>query len=128
MGGFKEPLDLRYIDGHEWLLTHSFTYWTWVVREGRKLSASINVPAGFTTDFASIPRAFWWLLPPTGKYGKAAVIHDYIYRTPEAAFTRAEADGIFRDAMQDLGVSAVTRTVMYRTVRLFGGSVFKARS
>lgn len=39
----------------------------------------IRVPAGFVTDFASIPRAFWVVLPPTGKYGKAAVVHDYLY-------------------------------------------------
>jgi len=35
---------------------------------------------GFVTDFASIPRPLWWLLPKWGKYGKAAVIHDYLYR------------------------------------------------
>ncbi|MEM9213525.1 MAG: DUF1353 domain-containing protein [Cyanobacteria bacterium P01_F01_bin.150] len=38
----------------------------------------ISVPAGFQTDFASVPCVFWPILPPVGRYSKAAVIHDYL--------------------------------------------------
>ena len=82
------------------------------------------VPAGFVTDFASIPRLFWRVLPPTGSYGKAAVIHDYLYRT--GAFTRSICDGIFLEAMCELGVPGWKRRVMFRAVRLFGGSSYQA--
>lgn len=124
MGTFEAPLRLTYIDGSDWEVFDTFTYRGEV--EGRP--TLITVPAGFTTDFASIPRLFWRVLPPTGRYGKAAVIHDYIYRTPGVNLTRAQADGIFRDAMQDLGVSAFTRNLMFRGVRLFGGRAYKPRA
>ncbi|WP_139385602.1 DUF1353 domain-containing protein, partial [Salmonella enterica] len=39
----------------------------------------IEVPAGFVTDFASVPRIFWTILPSDGKYAKAAIIYDYLY-------------------------------------------------
>jgi hypothetical protein len=124
MGTFDKPLRLTYLDGQEWEVFETFVYSTEVA--GNK--TVILVPAGFTTDFASIPRLFWRVLPPTGKYGKAAVIHDYIYRTPGVNLTRAQADGIFRDAMADLGVGAFTRTLMFRGVRAFGGRAYKPRS
>lgn len=40
----------------------------------------IIVPIGATTDLASIPRIFWVVLPPFGKYKFGAVIHDLLYR------------------------------------------------
>lgn len=36
----------------------------------------VEVPAGFRTDLASIPRIFWPLLPANGWYETAAVFHD----------------------------------------------------
>ncbi|EAA2596645.1 hypothetical protein DNM18_25345, partial [Salmonella enterica subsp. enterica] len=36
----------------------------------------IEVPKGFITDHATIPRIFWILLPPDGRYAKAAIIHE----------------------------------------------------
>jgi hypothetical protein len=34
---------------------------------------------------------------------------------------------VFRDAMEDLGVGRVTRNVMFRAVRAFGGRAYQAR-
>ena len=68
-GAFLGALVLEYIDGRDWKVAAPFTYFT---REGH----GIDVHAGFVTDFASVPRFFWRVLPPTGPYGKAAVIHD----------------------------------------------------
>lgn len=30
----------------------------------------IEVPAGFETDFASVPRLFWRVVPPWGRYSR----------------------------------------------------------
>jgi hypothetical protein len=69
------------------------------------------------TDFASIQRAFWRVLPPPGKYNRAAVVYDFLYRVATIPVTRAEADAVFRDAMEDLGVGWFTRHTMDRAVR-----------
>lgn len=124
MGTFEQPLILTYLDGHDFEVHESFSYRF----EIDGTPGFILVPAGFVTDFASIPKFFWHWLPPTGRYGKAAVIHDFIYRTPAVNLTRAQADGIFRLAMQDLGVGAFTRNLMYSAVRVGGGRSFKPRS
>ena len=95
----------------------------------------ITVPPGFVTDLASIPRWAWTLLPPDGPWVKAAVIHDFLYRTHGTGvwkghpagitrpqpYTRAEADGILREAMADRGVGAFARNIIWTAVRV-GGS------
>ena len=80
------------------------------------------VPEGFVTDFASIPRGFWNIFPPTGPYAKAAVYHDYLYQLGN--LTRAEADAEFADGMRALGVSWPTRAAMWSALRLFGGAAW----
>ena len=74
------------------------------------------IPAGFITDCASVPRGLWNILPPFGKYTKAAVLHDWLYQF--GTFTRAEADWIFYEAMGTLGVSWWKQGVMYAGVRV----------
>jgi hypothetical protein len=116
---FLDALVLEYIDGHDWKTVSPFWYVTDVAG-----GDVIHVPAGFVTDFASVPKALWNILPPTGKYGKAALIHDYCYRTPGIA-SKANADSIFLEAMTALGVGWWTRNTMYRGVRYFGGHNYK---
>jgi hypothetical protein len=83
---------------------------------------TIEVPQGFETDFASVPRFFWRIVPPWGRYSPAAVVHDYLYQS--GTLERYEADRVFLTLMQRLGVSAWKRNVMYEAVRLFGGSAW----
>lgn len=78
----------------------------------------ITVPAGYRTDFTSIPRLLWAYESPLGDAAKASVLHDWLYTT--AARTRAEADAIFLEAMSVLRVGFVKRHVLYFAVRLFG--------
>ncbi|EAA7439925.1 phage tail protein, partial [Salmonella enterica subsp. enterica] len=85
----------------------------------------IEVPAGFVTDLASVPRIFWTILPPDGKYAKAAIIHDYLY--DNALRTKKEADLIFLDGMTVLGVPRLKRKVMYWAVRWFGRGQYSQR-
>lgn len=78
----------------------------------------ITVPAGYETDFISIPRLLWAFENPLGDAAKAAVLHDWLYTT--AARSRAEADAIFLEAMGVLRVGFVKRHLLYLAVRLFG--------
>lgn len=130
---FRDDLWLEYIDGGAWKLVRPFGYCA-------NDATEIRVPAGFVTDFASIPRVFWNLFPPTGRYGKAAVIHDWLYShrvvddmiTPallqhgSRCVDRAEADRMFREAMRVLGVSAPTVWTLYTGVRLGGWKPWRA--
>ena len=85
----------------------------------------ITAPAGFICDGASIPRWAWTTIggPFTGKYREAAVIHDWLYRS--GLVTRKEADKIFEEAMEILGVSLWRRKVMHRAVRIGAGKKWK---
>lgn len=82
------PIDLRYIDGDKWMLISDFTYYSDV------LGAERTVPAGFITDFNSIPFGLWNLFPPT-KYGEAAVAHDELY--VNNGVDRETADKVHRE-------------------------------
>jgi hypothetical protein len=75
MAGFLDPLMLEYLDGRFYKVTAPFNYAVGYP-DGKTI---VHVPAGFITDFASIPRVLWSFIPPTGFYGKAAVIHDFLY-------------------------------------------------
>ena len=89
----------------------------------------IEVPVGFETDLASVPRAFRGLIPATGPWQRAAVIHDYLYKTQGATLPptllrgrtpRKTADDIFLEAMEAAGVAWITRSAIYRAVRIGG--------
>jgi hypothetical protein len=106
----------------------------WIVKKTFRLNlprrfsmCRISVSESFETDFASIPRVFWILLPPTGTYGKAAVVHDYLYRETIHRISRREADDIFHFAMLEKGVRPLVARVMWIAVRLFGGGSWEKR-
>ncbi|MBX9706865.1 MAG: DUF1353 domain-containing protein [Caulobacteraceae bacterium] len=120
----------------------------------------IVVPAGFVTDFASVPFGVRNLFPALGPWGRPAIIHDFLYRVkgeterllwhlrddlsndekgayldlqrarpdinehPDdavAGYTRLQADRVFLEAMEVVGIPAWRRTVMFRAVRMGGG-------
>jgi len=85
----------------------------------------IRVPVGYRTDFASIPRFFWRILPPAGRYGKAAVIHDFLCDERPHCCSHVVAADVFDEAMEVLGVGKVKRTIMVKAVKWFGPK-FKA--
>jgi hypothetical protein len=84
----------------------------------------ITVPARFETDLASIPRVLWAVLPPTGKYDGAAVLHDWLYRA--GGVTREQADAVLLEAMEVLQVGRVARWLIYRSVRVGGAALWDA--
>jgi hypothetical protein len=101
-------------DGTTWVIMRDFGYEVGTEGSGDV----IDVAIGFQTDFATIPRPFWILLPKWGRYGNATVIHDWLYWTQTRP--RAAADRILREAMGVLGVGALVKYAMYWGVRLFG--------
>ena len=120
---FKTPLIVSPMpDGRNWRLFKSFVYHI----DSKYSQGCVQVPAGFITDFASIPWLFWTFLPYWGKYGKAAVLHDYIYQRHNYIMnalylvTRVWADTIFYEAMLVGGTKPWKAWVMYKAVRLFG--------
>jgi hypothetical protein len=94
----------------------------WLPDKGQEHLKSVNVPIGFVTDFASIPRVFWSALPPDGKYTHPAIVHDYLYWTQTAP--REDADQILKIMMEDFSVNVVTVGLIYSAVRTFGGSAW----
>lgn len=77
-----------------------------------------TIPAGFRTDFASVPRIAWRVLPPWDRHLAASVVHDWMYAT--GVLARHRADTVFRRAMATAGVPAWQRETIYWAVRLFG--------
>lgn len=101
-------------DATHWRLLEEFQY-----RIGNEHTGDlIVVPEGFITDFASIPRLFWNILPPFGKYSPAAVIHDYLYN--RRLYSRKKCDQVFLEAMTVMKVVWWKRQTMYWAVRVFG--------
>jgi hypothetical protein len=81
-----------------------------------------TVPKGFTTDFASVPRIFVWLLPRYGRWTQAAVLHDFLWHLArEGKFNKADADGIFNRALRELEVPFLRRWIMWAAVRWGAG-------
>jgi hypothetical protein len=125
---FSKPLMVTYVRESKnkaiWEITESFRYYVSYLHS----EEFIDVPVGFQTDFASIPRPLWSIFPPTGKYIKAAVIHDYLIdnkgvvkiNDSYTSYSKKRVDEIFLEAMEVLGVSKMTRKIMYYSVRAFG--------
>lgn len=97
----------------------------WYPDEGQD-AQEVEVPEGFVTDLASIPRVFWQVLRPEGRYAYAAVVHDYLYWTQTRP--RLEADRILKFAMEDSGVNPRTIDLIYQAVRRFGKSAWDSNA
>ena len=121
MSRFTEPLVVTPLpDGKTWIILNDFGY-----EIGEEGSGNIiNVPIGTYTDFASIPRTLWAVFPRWGKYGNAAVIHDWMYW--DQSRSRKEADDIFLEGMEVLEVPKWKRRGIYSAVRMFGGIAWKS--
>jgi len=87
---------------------------------------TITVPAGFVTDFASTPRAIWAIIPPTGRYQLAAVVHDFLYW--DQGCTRQQADDLLRAAMAESQVKPFERDIIYKAVQRFGASAWNGNA
>jgi hypothetical protein len=104
-------LVVRRVGPNTWALVDDLVY------QGRR--QRFVVPAGFRTDFASVPRVVTWLVPRFGAYTLAAILHDWLCREGirSGAVSPPEADGIFRRVMRESGVRVLLRWMMWAGVR-----------
>lgn len=132
MSGFRTALQVEAVDSKTWKLLSDLE---WV----GKYDDVFVVEAGSLTDFATVP---WWtqsLIPRTGAWTKAAVVHDKMcdqinehYRiiqewgkdpssvpfpwTPPV-FDSVDADGVFRKNARELGTDRIRSELLWVGVR-----------
>lgn len=89
-----------------------------LVYEGR--TDRFVIPAGFGTDFASVPRVATALVPRMGAHTKAAIVHDWFcvhLERGDCPVSAVDADGIFRRIMREEGTSFAVRWEAWAAVR-----------
>lgn len=109
-------LELRSVDGRDFTVLRQIGY------DADGYDESFTAPTDprtFSTDLASVPSIFTWLVPRSGLFLPAAVLHDAMigpkeYTGPEV--DRYEADLIFREAMIGLGTGKVRAWLMWSAV------------
>lgn len=105
-----------------WQVMQPFTYRT----RNPHCVETVTIPAGFLTDGASVPRAFWSMLPPWGIYGQPAVVHDYLCESlmvmqdnRMVRITRQQADSIFAETLAAINVPLGKRVILEQGVDLY---------
>ncbi|HVS30109.1 MAG TPA: DUF1353 domain-containing protein [Thermoanaerobaculia bacterium] len=101
-----------FADAKHWMLVEPLKY-----RIGTTVHV-IEVPKGFVTDFASVPPILSPVLPPTGRYLAAAIVHDFLYW--DQTCDRRDADKLLAAAMKESQVDDTEGGVIHLGVRLGG--------
>lgn len=119
-------LELRSVDGRDFTLLRRLGY---VSEDYDEPFIVPRDPEQFSTDLASVPHLFTWLIPKSGDFLPAAVLHDALihpgdYEGP--CVDRHEADRIFRVAMISLGTGRVRAWLMWSAVTL--GTLWASRA
>jgi hypothetical protein len=83
----------------------------------------IRVPSGFMCDGASVPAIAKPIFNNGVRYLRAAIIHDYCYRTGKVP--RIEADAVFKKVLREDGVTPLKAYLMWLGVRSFGWQFYK---
>jgi hypothetical protein len=112
---FKGHFDYRWLDdGRNMRLLKDLSYYS------NKLQREFIIPEGEVTDGASIPQIVWSIEggPFSGKYRKAAVIHDYLCRTKILSWKQAHR--VLFEAMIEVGEPEFSALRKYRAVYRFG--------
>lgn len=81
-----------------------------------------EVPDGYHTDLASVPRPLHWLIPPDGPAEAAAIRHDLrcdaLNRREPGAYPSRDTDRDFRTDLRALGMGPFRAWIMWLGVRL----------
>ena len=103
-----------------WRADGLFELTGWLIYDlGRKNSGlRVWVPAGYATDFASIPALVQWAVPKFGAHDAPAVLHDWLYNTH--LVSKPIADAVFYEALLVCGVRPSAAWLMYQAVAAFG--------
>ncbi len=114
----------------------------WIRTQEEWGTFSFQIPAGFKTDFASIPRLFWAVIAPSDSTILVpAIAHDYLYshtwiegyelidgklgKKKKVRFDRLKADLLLRDKMRSFKARIIKRNLVFLAVRLFGWWSYK---
>ena len=88
------------------------------------LEPYLDIPAGFVTDGASIPRLFWFICYPfDSRYIEEFVRHDFEYKL--GLVPRITLDRSLDLRLKVKGMSKWCRLLIYHGVRLFGARYYK---
>jgi hypothetical protein len=88
-------------------------------------SEAIVVPAGFVTDFASIPDPMKMFFGPS-VHDLPALVHDFLYWRQSC--TREQADKVFYQALDYFGVSKVRRKLIEWGLGLRGEKAYRTNA
>lgn len=106
-------LDIEHIEGTmTWLLIDDFKF------QSAVLNRIVLVPAGFITDFHSVPRALWSILPPH-ENPESAVVHDYLYTYNGCE--RVEADQTHREVLEVIDRDFPGKAPRWKRVAMYSG-------
>lgn len=109
-------LELRSVDGRDFTVLRPIAYHADDYDEPFVVPADVD---RFRTDLASVPWFLTWLVPVSGDFLPAAVLHDGLVRPgcyTGPAVDRVEADRLFRVAMIGLGTGRVRAWLMWAAV------------
>lgn len=94
---------------------------------------TIEVQAGYVTDFASVPPLLWSVIPPIGKYNRAAILHDYLYDMQYKQVEKGEFEArrfcdseFLRIANRSNPKGKIRHYLMFIFVRLFGRKAWRS--
>jgi hypothetical protein len=118
---FLSKLRVEQIDEENWRLLAPLRYFSVL------LGRVIEVPEGFVTDFASVPRLpfIYWFVGNTAD--AAAVLHDWFYRTNTEDISREKADSLLAEAMESLGYWKARAWFVWAGVRVGGYWSYETR-
>ena len=85
---------------------------------GGKVLTEFTVPVGFEHDGPSIPRRLQGIVSKFGNQFQPSIAHDWTYVHP--GLTKKQADQLFLEGMEELGVPWYRRRVIYLAVRVGG--------
>jgi hypothetical protein len=89
------------------------------------IAGRVEIPKGFITDAASIPRIFWNILSDTDPdIEYPSFVHDLLYsvhgKLPDRTLTRDQCDHVIREQMLVLNCPRWKANAVYEALHLFG--------
>lgn len=81
------------------------------------------IKKGFQTNFGSVPSSVVWLIPKSGIYNGAYLVHDYCYSQDcTLDITKEESDTMLWSSLISLGMSKWKANLVYNAVKWFAKS------
>jgi hypothetical protein len=121
MSKFLTDLDVLCIDDGAWCLDAPLAFESDIL-------GVIEVPRGFETDFASVPRIPVFYMLFGDRAHREAVLHDFLFRIdckPPASYS--QANRVFLEAMEERGKPFYVRWAMYMGVVLGGWTAYQKK-